>query len=352
MAIFSWLEREQELSPAALTLRAQTIPPNDTGELRWDLFFPRNDVDSVKIREVYDLDLRRTSDRREWNARGRKFDFGVPERVDWEMVPIEGYFDIGEREMQALTEQALGNQALIRELIMADVPSRVDEVARGNLRRIEFDAFEAWALGQITAMNPATGATTTLSLGFDAARYQTAGTAWSDGAVNAYDELLSFLEDALEEIGSLSGTMLRLATLRTIQEDASGSLDTTASRVSRAAVEDAISDEFGTPFTFFVNEDSHDVYDDAGVAVTRTKVWPSDVVAAVPAGGVVGGTHFAPVARGWEISQAEPEAEIDVRGQTAWLETSNGGRHLTGEVQVNALPLPNEQRVFVIDTTP
>ena len=61
----------EELSPASLTVVAQTISANNTGRLRWPLFFPRQNVDSVDLREVTTIDYRPVSDRREWNSRGR-----------------------------------------------------------------------------------------------------------------------------------------------------------------------------------------------------------------------------------------------------------------------------------------
>lgn len=351
---FTWMAREDELSPAALTLRAQSISPNDTGILLWDAFFPRANADSVKIRTISNLDFRPTTDRREWNQRGRLVDFRTPPAEEIEMTPIEGYFRLAEREMQELEERTMGQQDLFRSIVQPMIPQRVDRLAEGNYRRIELDAMTAWSLGQISAKNPHTGGVYTFDLGFDAARYQTVATAWSDPTVNAYDELLAWLEDSADMLGGMpQGVMLRLADLKTIQADAPNffSLDSSL-QMTRAQLQSRISDEIGGPFLFYVNEQSLDVYGDAGLAISREKVWPAGVLAAVPMGEIVGSTHFAPVARAFEISRAVPEAKIDVRGQTAYWETGNGGRELTVECQVNALPLPNEQLVSVIDIAP
>lgn len=353
MALLSWLALEDELSPPALTIRAQSIPLNDTGRLRWDIFFPRVDTDSVVIRDITQLDLRRVSDRREWGTRGRLIDFEAPSIHEWEMVPIESYFQVGEREIQRLTERALGNDQVFRELVAASIPARVDALARANLRRIEVEAFEAWALGQITARNPHTGQSAVLDLGFDAARYQTAAVAWS-GAANAYDELLAWLEDGADYVGGIQGVLARSSLVRLIQSEAPASLGLTMDRLSRADLESELSDQLGRAFQFVTFDDTVEPYTDGGIATSAVNLWPADVIAAIPAndGGRVGSTYFAPVARAYEIARAAPDAGIDVRGQTVYSEVAGNGRQLTEECQVNALTIPNEQRLWVLDVTP
>lgn len=346
--MFAWIEQERDLSPAALTVRAQAISPNDTGRLLWDAFFPRRDVNSVRLRSITTLDFRPAADRREWGQRGRLIPLRTPNVDELEMVPIESYFTLGERELQELEERTLGNQALFRQLIGADIPARIDSLASANYRRIEADVFSAWALNQIVAKNPQTGDTSTFDFGYAAERYQTAATAWDDVGENAFDNFLAWLEDAFELTGGGQGVMLRQATLNAIKADAPtpvGALPmTTAQLASR------IQDEFGTAFSFYVNEGTVDVFDDGGTEVTRTKLWPAGRIAVVPQGEQVGYTAFAPVARAFEIARGAPQAGIDVRGQTAYHEIANAGRQLTTECQVNALPIPEERLVAVIDT--
>lgn len=351
MPDFSWIQAEDELSAAALTVRAQTISPNDDGMLVWDAFLPRRNVDSTEIRELTSLDLRVVGDRREWNARGRLIHLEHPDQRLIEMVPIESYFTIEEKEIQKLMERTLGNQDTFREVIGARIPARTDSLIQANYRRVELDAMEAWAKGQITTRGPQTGRTFLVSFGFDAGRYQTAGTAWDDGGVNAYDEFLSWLEDAIDEVGPIQGAMMRLATLKAIQADAPNPMPgaSTDLTVTRAQLQERVSDELGIPFRFYVMENSLDVYDDGGRNYTRTKVWPAQIVAAVPQGEIVGSTAFAPVARAMELARQAPGAGIDVRGQTVYHDAGNGGRELTVEAQVNAMPIPDEQRMWVID---
>lgn len=346
---FAWMAQEEQLSNAALTVQAQTLAPNDAGQLVWDVFFPRTDANSVKIRTLTTVDFRPTADRREWNQRGRKITMQTPSGVDFEMVPIEGTFGIAEREMQELEERTLGNEDAFREIVRASIPDRVDELALANLRRIEVDAMRAWSLGEIVAMNPQTGQTRTLDLAFDASRYQTVATAWT-GVSNAYTEFIAWLEDSIDLVGPLQGVVLRLADLQVIQADAPNPFSPTSTiEMTRQQLAQRVSDTIGMPFTFYVMEGTVDLYDDAGVAYTRTKLWPSQVLAAVPAGERVGSTHFAPVVRAMQLARQVPNARIDIRGQAVYAESVNGGRGLQVECQVNALPLPNENLLSVID---
>lgn len=347
MSDFTWLAEARELQPAALTVRAQTISPNDTGRLFWDAFFPRVPANSVRLDDILTLDYRPVADRREWNLRGRYIPMQTPPRRTIEMVPIEAYDKIAEREMQMLMERSFGNDEIIRRIIGASIPQRTDKLVQADYRRIEVDAFSAWALGQITVMDPGTGQSQTVSLEFDTARYDTAATAWNDGGVNGWDEFIAWLEDGIDSIGPIAGAVMRLATFKAIQADAPQGVNAVV--LTREQVRQRVEDELGAAFTFYILEHHVDVFDDAGIAHTATKVWPAQQVAAVPVGERVGNTHFAPVARAMELSAQVPEAGIDVRGVTVYHETENGGRALAIEAQVNALPLPDEQKLWVID---
>ena len=112
MADFSWIAEVDELSPAALTVLAQTVDPSDNGQLLWDIFFPRANVDSVDLKDLFTLDDRPAADRREWNARGRFIPILTPEQRMMSMVPIEGYDKIDEYEMQKLEEGTFGPRML------------------------------------------------------------------------------------------------------------------------------------------------------------------------------------------------------------------------------------------------
>lgn len=357
MNYFNWLEQERNLTNAALTVRAQAVPVNDNGRLKWPIFFPRQNVDSVELHEITTIQFRPVGERREWNAPGRKIALKTPNLRDISIIPIESNHTVEEYELQRLAERALGpNSSRFRQIISADVPDRVVFLTAANYRRIEVDAFNAWANGELTVRHPQTPSKTyVVSLGFDTDRYQTASTAWNNGGVNAFNELISWLRDVTSLVGAIQGVMLRTATLDAILVDAPNPLSmNSAVSPTISQVEQRIRDTVpgAGAFAFIVNEDTVDVFSGAGQATTKTYVWPQHKVAAIPAGdGTVGSTAFAPVVRAMQIAGG-PDAQgapIDVNGMTAYRTVKNDGRELSVDVQVNAMPIPNEQNVAVID---
>lgn len=344
---FTWIEAVEALSPAALTVRAQAISPTDQDTLLWDAFFPRQDVGSVDLNEVSTVDQRPVADRREWNAKGRYIPLLTPAQREISIIPIESFDKIEEKEMQKLFERTDGNEDLIKRLIGASIPARTDKLVQANYRRLEYDAFTAWLTGTIVQRNPGTGQTYTASMGIDAGRFDTAGTAWSDPGVNAYNEFLAWIEDGIEAVGGAAGAALRLATLKAIQADAPQGV--LGIPLTRAQLVDRITQDLGQAFRFYVIERSADVFTDGGVSTTRTKYFPAEMVALVPEGEAVGFTAFAPVVRAMQLSQQVPAASIDRNGVTVFHEPANGGRELTIEAQLNAAPVPIEKNVWVID---
>ena len=338
----------EELSPASLTVVAQTISAGNTGRLRWPIFFPRQNVDSIDLREVTTTDYRPVADRREWNSRGRLIPDITPPIRELSLIPVESYYKWDEREIQKLAEGSLGNSAIIDQILGRSIPGKVAQLVQANDRRIEVDAFTAWATGTNVAKNPQTGTTHTVSYGFPSDRLTTAGTAWDDPGENAYDLLISFLEDAQDKIGPVVGVVLRTALHRAIHADApNGPLGTI---IPRGRLAEAVSNDLGIPFNFFLFDDTVDIFNDGGTATTSTNVWPAGYIAAVPSGGVVGRTVFAPVVRAMEIAAASGSPGIDQRGQTVYYEESVMGRDLTVEVQVNPFTIPNEQKLRVENT--
>jgi hypothetical protein len=346
MADFSWIAEVEELSPAALTVLAQTVDPSDDGQLLWDMFFPRANVDSVDLKDLFTLDDRPAADRREWNARGRFIPILTPEQRLMSIVPIEGYDKIDEYEMQKLEEGTFGTENVIREVIGVRIPDRAERIAMADYRRLEIDAFNAWAKGEIVQRNPQKGNTFTASFGFDTSRYQTASPTWV-AAANAYDEFLAWVEDGISAVGSIIGVALRRATYKEILADAPDLPN--GVKMTRAQLEDRIQQDLGSPFAFYELEQTVDEFTDGGIATTARKIWPAEQVALVPQGTAVGRSAFAPVRRAMEMARQVPGAGIDVRGVTIYHEASNGGRELTIEGQLNAMPIPNEQKMWVID---
>jgi hypothetical protein len=217
------------------------------------------------------------------------------------------------------------------------------------------DVFTAWALGQITVRNPQFGHTYTTSYQIAAGRYQTAGTAWTDAGVNAYNEFMAWLRDTSTSLigGPIAGVMLRQATLNVIQADAPNILTNIAGiQPTVRQIEQRIQDELGDlapNFRFVVNEDTVQVYSGAGLAQTTTKVWAAQRVAAIPAGRFIGETSFVPTLRAMEIAGVAPDARIDVNGMVAYRLVKNDGKELEVQVQANAVPRPNEQNISVIN---
>lgn len=348
MSTFAWTSTIDELSPAALTVRAQTISPNDNGRLKYDAFFRRTPVDSVDLNDVTTLDYRPTADRREWNQRGRLIPVKTPTTRKVSIVPIEAYYTYGEYEMQRLNERAMGNQAIISDIMQTTVPSRSDALVMANYRRLEVDAFTAWGLGTITQRNPQNAAETfAASFGFAAARYQTAGTAWNDASVNAYTLLQNWLADGEQYVGAIQGVVARRNFVTAVLADAPALAG--GATMTYSQLEQRMSDDYGRQFSFFILEDTVEVFDDGGTATTSTKVWPAQRIAAVPDGAIVGSIAEAPVVRAMEIARQMPGAGINVNGQVVYYEEHNNGRELTLEAQYNALPVPDEQKMWTMN---
>lgn len=349
MSAFNWIETVEDLSPAALTLLAQAIDPTDNGQLKWGTFFPRRDVESVDIEGVETIDFRPVSDRREWNQRGRLIPSKTPDTRTVSIVPIEGNYLWGERELQKLNERFNGNAAAIAEQMQITVPGKVVQIAESNNRRIEVDAFQAWALGTVTQRNPQNAAeTVTVNFNFDSARYQTAATAWNNGALNAYDELTAWLDDANTAVrGGVAGILSRRNFIREVLADAPALAG--GARMTMVQLEDQVQQDTGMPFRFYAMEDTLEPFTDGGTATSAVNVWAAEKVAAIPRGNTVGYTAFAPVVRAMEIARQSGEPGIDTNGQTVYYEQHNNGRELSVEVQVNALSIPDESKLYVID---
>lgn len=352
MNYFSWVQQERTLSNLALTVRAQATEPGDVDNMVHDVFFPRRDVNSTRLREVGSVDFRPISERREWNARGRQINTIIPNESELSFIPIESYFNVGEEEIQRLTEVLNGDEAAFRNSIRMNIPQRIDDLAQANIRRMEMDAFRAWAKGEIEVRHPHTGALTTVSYGFDTDRYQTAGTALDDASVNAYEEFLAWVADGVDAMngGSAAGVVLTRAIFRAIQADAPTGLD--GQPLTRAAFIERLRDDTGLDLTFYTLDHKGDRYTDGGMATTRQRYWPDEQMALVPTGVAVGNMCYAPVARAHEIARSATAGgqEIDVRGQTCYVEIAGNGRQATWEVQVNSFPVPREDNIWVMDT--
>ncbi len=191
MDLVSLLESVEGLRSVDRTVSAQLVTPTNVGNLLYPTFFPPQPVRSVNIGEISIGNFRPTASRREWNGPGRSIPIRTPNTRDLEIIPVEAYFTLGEKEMQKLVEVTDNNEALILQRMGADLPSRTDALAEADERRIELDALTLWQTGSITQDDPQTGRTYVTSFGFDPARIQTAGTAWTSGT--AYANFMAWL---------------------------------------------------------------------------------------------------------------------------------------------------------------
>lgn len=349
MAAASWLVLEDQLTPVALTTRVQNLPQTDQGNLIWSMFFPRRDVDSHTVEDISTLDFRPVAEQREWNARGRNIPMRTPARRRAKIIPVESYFKIDEEEMSRLEERADGNRAKFREIIGASLPARTDVLADANFRRIELMAISAWTAGNIVQRNPENAAQTyTTSFAIPAARINTAGTAWNNVGVNAYSLALAWAAAANDLVrGGIRGMMMRQTHLDAILADAPNQIG--GATMTRQNLQERFTQDLGRPFEFVPNENSVDVFDDGGLTYTRTKVWPTQKVAAIPNSTAVGVMAFAPVTRAQELSRIAGPGRIDVRQNAVYHEISNGGRELTVECQIDPIPFPDENMIYVTD---
>jgi len=359
VALLNWIASVRELSAAALTVRAQQLDPTLQNRLLWDQFFPRRDVSSTELDEILteETEVDYVSERREWNTRGRPIPFQSPARTKLEFIPIETYFEVMEKEIQDLLLRFDGNQELMMNQIGPRIPRRTDRIAAANFRRIEKDAFDAWSSGQVTRRNPQTGdLSQTFTFGFDSTRYPTAATAWDDPSVNAYQEFLAAIRAADKRIGGpVGGAIMRQATWDVIEAAATSAIAINFSPqilMDRVAVEARLRQDLRRDFVIVIFEDTLTTFNDGGLTnTTEVNRWPAEKIGMIPAanGGAVGFTAFAPVARAYDLTAQVPDAGIDIRGNTVYHEVANGGRQLIVECQMNAFPVPFEDRMYVID---
>ncbi len=358
MALFDWIGTVEDFSAAALTVRAQQLDPTLQNRLLWDQFFPSADVDSTLLDEILteEVEVEYVSERREWNTRGRPLPMRSPKRTQLEFIPIETYFEIMEKEINDLLTRFRGDRNMMIEQIGPSIPRRTDRIAAANFRRIEKDAFDGWANGIVTRRNPQMGhLTQTFTFNFDVNRYPVAATAWNNVGLNAYREFLAAVREADQWIGRCGGALMRQATWDAIEADVTSAIGYSTTFpltiLTPSQVRDRLNQDLGRQFIIVIFEDTLTVFNDGGLTnTTEVNRWPAQKIGFIPAanGGAIGRTAFAPVARGWDLTDQVPDAGIDIRGNTVFHEVRNGGRQLIVECQMNAFPVPSEERIFVM----
>jgi hypothetical protein len=357
--LLSWVDRVRELTPTALTVRAQTVDPTLQNRLLWDQFFPRVPVESTELDEIMEqqVEVEYVSERREWDTRGRPIPFQAPGRYKLEFIPIETYFEIMEKEINDLMLRFQGNQEMMINTIGPRIPRRTERIAAANFRRVEKDSFDGWSSGIITRRNPQLGhVAQTFNFNFAGTRYPTASPAWDAVGANAFNELIKMVPVADKMIGLVQGVIMRQATWDKVLADATAAISVSSTfpllRLTTPEVEARLNQELRRQFTVVIFEDTLTTFTDGGITATaEVNRWPAEKVGFIPAAnnGAVGFTAFAPVVRAYELSQQVPGAGIDVRGNTVYHFADNGGRQLTVECQLNAMPVPFEDRMFVVN---
>lgn len=340
----------ETLSPAALTVRAQTVSPIDNGALHWETFFPVDpNILTTRIADIATVDFRPVASRRPWDANGRQ----IPQRFgkirEGVMTPIEAWFAIGEQEIQKLGEGAFGNALVVLDALKMTVPGRVDLIAMADWRRLELDAIQAWVSGKINVTDPDDQTKSfDMSYNADAARYPAAPATYA-AAPNAYQQFIdTFYRPALDATGGLEGALMRRAIIDQIVLDSPVAVGIPGYRPTIKDVESRISDEYGYTFRFMMAEWSMDIPDAFGT-YTRQKYFPADVIAAIPTGNVVGKTAKPPQYHAWDVmtETALQKIGFDKGGVMVVPTVENSGKSLKCNGKLLAMPFPDEGKVFV-----
>ncbi len=343
--MFNWLDVIESLSATNLTIREQTRLAENPLDLRYRAIFPRISVGSVRLSTITTVDFRPIGGRREWNAQGRE----VPEKLgparEFEMVPINPTHHIDERQMQLLNES--GYEELKRRGIIGAVESWPTRLADAAERQLEVDAFEAWYTGTITVMDPKTGTTVSVSLGFDqTSTYPTPGSPWDDPGEDAYLNMLLAIQAAQDKMGPIGAVRTRRAVISAIVADAPDGPN--GLRPTITSLQERVREEGFPDINLVIDERTYDAWTDGGSATTRTKYVPAGKMAFQPVGGSVGATYVAPVARAYDFLQGNNRSLAN--GVVIFRSAKNDGKTLLIEAQENAIPMPDEDKTYVVDT--
>jgi hypothetical protein len=244
-----------------------------------------------------------------------------------------------------MAEQMDGQQELIMDRIGARIPDRVDDNVDAVFRRVEMDAHKAWLDGEILVNNPEDGSTHTASFEFDSARYPSED--W--GANNAYTSFLDHANKAQKRIrGGVAGAILPDKVMTEILKDAPQGDN--GLKMTRREFRQRVEDELDQSFNIRIGDNrTADVFDGQGTATSETEYWQPGKVGFVPQGGRIGSTAFAPIARAYNY-RADAGDRVDVRQVAVFYVVKNEGKNLKVETQLNALPIPLEPFVYVVDS--
>lgn len=345
-ALFSWLEAIAALTPLNLTIKEATRTAENPLDLRYRAIFPRIPAPSVKLSSITTVDFRPAGGRREWNAQGRE----IPEKMgpsrEFEMVPINPTHHIDERMLQLFGES--GVQELLRRGVIGSLESWPQRLADACERQLEAEAFEAWYTGLITVMDPKTGSTVVVSMGFDqATTYPTAGTIWSDAGEDAYQNFLTALQAAQTKFGTVGAARTRRAVYREIVADAPDGPN--GLRPTITSLQERVREEGFPDVQLIIDERTYDKFTDGGSLHAAANYVPAGLIAFQPANGQVGNTHVAPVVRAYDFLTGSNRSLA--QGVVIFRSEKNDGKTLLIEAQENAIVLPEERTTYVVDTS-
>ena len=316
----------------------------------WQQFFPPVSVNSIKINEMRVPDNRFVADRREFDADGRKIPVRTPTRVDMEMIPISTYFDYGERDLQLLGESRGADIDRVIQEIGVEIPARVTAHVDAVMRRVEMDTHQVWQTGEIMVRNPDTGSASTVSFEFDAQRYVTDD---FSGGNNAYDKLLNHIRIAQRRVqGGVAGALMTQAIRDKVLQDAP--TDINGNQIGLQGVQELIQREVSQDFQLIVADYSTaEVFDGQNESGTTNRPYYTDGrLTFLPRGGQVGRMAGAPIIRAAQLNSVDTggQTQVDIRNVAVFYQVQESGKYMKVETQLNWLPVPFEEFVYVVDT--
>lgn len=336
----------EQLDPAALTVRAQQFSPFDEPQYHWPMFAERDDILTTRLAEIGAVDFRPAASRRAWDAPGLQIVPRTGATKTGDIDPIEAWFGLGEKEIQRAMEGSGGNAAVALDVLGASIPRRTDKIVEATWNKLDLDFFTAWATGAITVDDPETAQTYSVSFQIPAGRFVANATTLAL-ATNAFDDAVGHCRAAQALGVQPAGLLGSSDRILEIVKDMPVANVYTMRRPTVSDAEDWFAAEFGVDFKF-VRADWHlDLKDRTTHNYTSTRIWPQTRMAVIPVGNV-GSVKIAPVYRAMQLVSEIPEAGIDRNGVFVNAEAENGGKSLKVAAQLNAIPWPNENQIYVV----
>jgi hypothetical protein len=343
---FDLLYRQQRLSPANLTIREQARLAENPLDLRWPALFPRVPANSLKIRDLTKAELRLTAEYRAWNANGRELWEAIGPSTEWEILPLTASKHFNEKRMIELQLPDPTIRALVDNGIVADVDLWGTRLADAVHRRLEVAGFQGWLVNTFSMLDPVSGSVVTGPLGFNASRYVAAGVALTGGSGGtAYPTIVLQVAAATIFLGTQPGAMrMRDSTFQVLVSSAPtgpNQIRPTVTNVNERLAEQGINT------AIIVDQRNYDKSTDGGQATTTTYYVPTGKIGFQPADGRIGNTHSVAASRGG--NELVTNAKVNKMDVTIWYTEQNNGKTLLEEGENIAVPMPEEQRIYVYD---